>query len=275
MSVLPNNIAPNNDNWRNTIAYGQYNQEYQNVGAKPVSNEFTRPSNATVYDANDVVGVNKAVSGASNTTPIIITSTAHGFVDRQPVTIASVGGTTAANANWFAKVLDANRFALYSDALFTIPSIGNGAYTSGGTIAALGILPNFARCLYGTGLITKVRLMTDLSTDVKQYRIHFFHTAVTAILDNDIYTLLYANRAARIGFIDLPAATTEGTGSDAATSLWTPGMQNPLFLTQGPLEFSLPSTNVTRDIYYVVETKTAGTPKNPQLYYVEVTPENN
>lgn len=68
------------------------------------------------------------VSGATNTNPISITSTAHGLSTGKYVTIAGVGGNTAANGSWYITVVDANTF--------TIPVAGNGAYTAGGTIVA-------------------------------------------------------------------------------------------------------------------------------------------
>lgn len=72
------------------------------------------------------------ISGATNATPIVITTTTnHGLVTGDKVYIASVGGNTnanntGANPNWtITKVADTT-FSLDD-------SSGNGAYTSGGT----------------------------------------------------------------------------------------------------------------------------------------------
>jgi hypothetical protein len=65
------------------------------------------------------------ITGASNTTPISITSTGHGRQTGDRLTITGVGGNTAANNTYSITVVDANTFTLDN-------SVGNGAYTSGG-----------------------------------------------------------------------------------------------------------------------------------------------
>ena len=66
------------------------------------------------------------ITAASNASPIVITSAAHGLSTGARVTITGVGGNTAANGSFNITVLTANTFSLDS-------STGNGAYTSGGT----------------------------------------------------------------------------------------------------------------------------------------------
>lgn len=73
-----------------------------------------------------------AITGATNATPIVITSNAHSVVTGQGVTVGSVGGNTAANGNFIATYIDANTFSL-------VGSAGNGAYTSGGTWRTTGL----------------------------------------------------------------------------------------------------------------------------------------
>lgn len=66
------------------------------------------------------------VTGATNATPIEITTTAsHGFSTLDYVHVLNVGGNTAANGDWVITVTAANKFTLTS-------SVGNGNYTSGG-----------------------------------------------------------------------------------------------------------------------------------------------
>jgi Ubiquitin-activating enzyme E1 FCCH domain len=72
------------------------------------------------------------ITAASNATPIVATSAAHGLSTGTRVTIASVTGNTAANGTWTITVLDANTFSLNG-------STGNGAYVSGGTWHATGL----------------------------------------------------------------------------------------------------------------------------------------
>lgn len=67
-----------------------------------------------------------AITGATNATPIVITSNGHGLSNNDMVAIASVGGNTAANGIWSVANVAANTFELEG-------STGSGAYTSGGT----------------------------------------------------------------------------------------------------------------------------------------------
>jgi hypothetical protein len=71
----------------------------------------------------------------------------------------------------------------------------------------------------GAGWITKARIITDQSTNTARFRLWLFHTAPTAINDNALFTRLWANRAKEIGYIDFPAMSTEGSGSDAAGAM--------------------------------------------------------
>jgi hypothetical protein len=67
------------------------------------------------------------ITGATNASPIVVTSTAHGLGVGDFVAIRSVGGNTAPNDQiWLIEAVAANTFTLAS-------STGNGAYTSGGT----------------------------------------------------------------------------------------------------------------------------------------------
>lgn len=73
-----------------------------------------------------------SVGDATNASPIVITtSAAHGLPTGAYVKIASVGGNTAANGNWFITSTGSTTFSLDG-------STGNGAYTSGGTWKTLG-----------------------------------------------------------------------------------------------------------------------------------------
>lgn len=72
----------------------------------------------------------KVVNAATNASPIqITTSSTHGLETGHIVTISGVGGNTAANNTWTVTVINTTQFTLNG-------SIGNGAYTSGGTVVA-------------------------------------------------------------------------------------------------------------------------------------------
>lgn len=68
-----------------------------------------------------------AISGATNATPIVITSAAHGLQTGDTVQIKSVGGNTNANGIWTVTVLSSTTFSLNGSA-------GNSGYTSGGVV---------------------------------------------------------------------------------------------------------------------------------------------
>ncbi len=69
----------------------------------------------------------KAVTGATNATPIVITSNTHGYNNGDVVVIAHVLGNKAANGKWVVANKTANTFELTG-------SVGSGSYTRGGDI---------------------------------------------------------------------------------------------------------------------------------------------
>lgn len=73
-----------------------------------------------------------SITGATNAAPIVLTSAAHGVSTGQAVTVASVGGNTAANGNFRATNVSSTTFSLQG-------STGNGSYTSGGTWRTTGL----------------------------------------------------------------------------------------------------------------------------------------
>ncbi len=65
-----------------------------------------------------------SITGATNVSPIVITSVKHGLVTGDQVTISGVAGNTAANGIFTITVVDQNQFRLNS-------STGNGVYVAG------------------------------------------------------------------------------------------------------------------------------------------------
>lgn len=81
--------------------------------------------------------LSRTVTGATNASPIVITTSAsHLFATGDRVVVASVGGNTAANGEFTITKLSATTFSLDG-------STGNGAYTSGGTAACITATPQF------------------------------------------------------------------------------------------------------------------------------------
>ena len=67
-----------------------------------------------------------AITGASNASPIVISSTAHGLSTGDAISVSGVAGNTAANGVFTVTKVDDNSFSLND-------TTGNAAYTSGGT----------------------------------------------------------------------------------------------------------------------------------------------
>lgn len=72
------------------------------------------------------------VNGATNANPIVVsTSNPHPFATGEKVSITNVGGNTGANGIWTITYVDATHFSLNG-------SIGNGAFSSNGTVGYTG-----------------------------------------------------------------------------------------------------------------------------------------
>jgi hypothetical protein len=87
---------------------------------------LTDPSNETASDGVVAVAGTGTITGATNASPISITSNGHARITGDQVQITGVLGNTAANGTWTVTVTGTNTFTLNG-------STGNGAYTSGGT----------------------------------------------------------------------------------------------------------------------------------------------
>lgn len=79
----------------------------------------------------------KAITGATNATPIVVTATAHGFANGDIVICGQVGGNLAANGVWKIANVAANTFEL-TDPVSGSNVVGSGAYTSGGYAICCG-----------------------------------------------------------------------------------------------------------------------------------------
>lgn len=98
-----------------------------------------------------------AITAATNATPIQITTNTHGYATGDTVVIAGVGGNTAANGTWVVTVVDATNFTLNT-------SVGNAAYTSGGTATSAAdrtITSNGLRTVSGATNATPIVITTS------------------------------------------------------------------------------------------------------------------
>ena len=111
----------------------------------------------------------------------------------------------------------------------------------------------------GAGYLVKGRVFTDSATAMlgTAFRLHLYKETPTPIADNSPFTLLYANRSKRVGYIDFPALATEGTGSDASSALWV----------DLPMNYTCATADT--DLYGVLEVLTAGAaPASGQTFFV-------
>ncbi len=92
----------------------------------------------TLVGAGQIAGT-LSITAATATTPIAVTSTAHGVPPGRVLhgVVSGVTGTVEANGTWQATPLDADTLALstYSLQGEPVPSVGVHAYTGGGTIS--------------------------------------------------------------------------------------------------------------------------------------------
>jgi len=87
-----------------------------------------------VYDPREST---VAITGATNATPIVLTSNAHTISPGNIIRVMNVGGNTAANEEWEVGAVTANTLEL-------VGSRGSGAYTSGGVISVYSFSTNHA-----------------------------------------------------------------------------------------------------------------------------------
>lgn len=98
--------------------------QWTGVGAGTVNDRYAGYK-AQGGDAASVQTV--AVSAATNATPIVLTTATHTFATGNTLAVSGVGGNTAANGLWTVTIADNTHVSLDT-------SVGNGAYTSGGTV---------------------------------------------------------------------------------------------------------------------------------------------
>lgn len=172
-----------------------------------VADANTRPANTTAYAAGDVAGYLVDITGASNATPIVITAASHGLTTGDHVTIASVGGNTAANGVFKVTVLTSGTFSLDG-------STGNAAYTSGGTISRPYQFSGVANSVVGKGVVRQVRLEIESATTTNaDFKLLLFRGAANTYLPLDIQA---DNVAFDWAFTDLPDYLGQFTFANAS-----------------------------------------------------------
>jgi len=117
------------------------NSGFSGVALTPGSNiSIVRGSDSELIITATVGAASKSIVAATNTNPVVITTTnAHDFTEGTEVTITDVVGMVELNGNeYYMDIQTSNTFALYQDALLTIPLDGTafGVYSTGGVATA-------------------------------------------------------------------------------------------------------------------------------------------
>lgn len=159
------------------------------------------------------------ISGATNASPIVITTAAaHNLQDGDAITIASVGGNTAANGSFFAKLTgySTTTAGLYYDKALTQPVAGSGAYTSGGTFTAYRDVTVKASVLVPTGIKVTQSGAAGNATTITAAAGTFYSTDFAFLSTANFVALCTGGTAANLGkyrYISANTATTITVGA--------------------------------------------------------------
>lgn len=171
----------------------------------------------------------KAITGATNTASIDITSAAHGLKTGDRVRITGVQGNTAANGTFAVTVIDANTFRLKGVA-------GTGAYTVGGTWIPLtdtaangdrvrqGISGNSITGNKGAGVYASAEVGSTIRADITRNTISLNESVGVNFISHSFglgtsLPLNPANPAALPGAQDLGFEVNIGTESNGLGNL--------------------------------------------------------
>ena len=139
---------------------------------------------------------------------------------------------------------------------FTRPNDTN-AYAAGDVIGTSTTGPVLQSINLELGWIVNAKLVsgkTGGTIPAGNFRVHLYNSTITAINDNSVFTMLYANKDKRIGYIDF-SCIAGGSGSDAVAAIVT----------------NINILNQFTTLYLVYESLGAYTPVAQQNFYLELT----
>lgn len=146
------------------------------------------------------VGIDQTTPGTTNRVDVgtIAAGTTH---------IGNVGGDTKTVTATFARPGDTTAYA------------ANDAVADSTSAPTAMSLASVVAANAGTGYITAVMLQKSTVTATNAaFRVWLWNATPTLVNDNAAYTLLWADRAKLIGYVDL-VLRSEGSGSDTAVGL--------------------------------------------------------
>jgi|CXWL01.1.fsa_nt_gi hypothetical protein len=175
-----------------------------------------------LMDKDDVGAWCRAITGATNATPIVVTATAHGWSNGDWVLIGGVGGNTNANGLFKIANVTANTFEL-THQLTGANIAGSGAYTSGGYALNMSV-PQFIGDLAAAGIVARTSNLAS-------------KTAVAGVIDAADPTF-----SAVTGDVSEVIILAKDTGSDATSPLvaaWVSGTGLPVTPNGGDINLTL------------------------------------
>ena len=152
---VPSSVPTANGGGRALWRINDNNTTFSNSYNETSTSFVEQQQNGTPLQADTVRGVKapptpKAITGATNANPIVITCTGHGFVNGDLVVISGVGGNTNANGEYAISNVTANTFRL-------VGRSGNAAYTANtGTVYALPKSANGVVIPRGAGITGRI-----------------------------------------------------------------------------------------------------------------------
>lgn len=190
-----------------------------------------------------VVALGGAGAGESASAAEVAASESH---------LGSVGGDTNVVDISFTRPSNATPYTA-KDAVG--PAAGNAILAINGA----GRIPG------GSGYITKVRIETTQEANVTNFRLWFFKAQPTSPpSDNGPFGLLFASAAARVGYVDVGAMSTEDTaGTQSAQAQNT------------DIRLAYQCAPGVSGLYIIVETPAAFTPDSAQQFHIQVAFDRN
>lgn len=193
----------------------------------------TNTFKAALLDLNTADTGIKAVTGATNATPIVVTATAHGFTNGDFVLIGAVGGNLSANGIFKIANQAANTFELTNPVTGT-NVVGSAAYTSGGYAVNLGPsasgdnLDDFDAAIVGSAVTLTAPTVTQGVADAADPTFTAVSGAsVEAVLVYKDTGTASTSRVAAI--IDgRQTVTVSADASASATTLWVERLAGPI-----------------------------------------------
>jgi hypothetical protein len=184
-----------------------------------VSDNLTRPSNATAYAANQSLNCSVAVTAMSYALKVVTLTANNAFSVGDRITVAGVNtgfSVTNIDGNWTCKT-GTNATTIVFDT--TNQPVGTTPQTiTVGTIAKCLSL-DVARVPGGGIILSRLSVSLPGAGMVGAVRCWVYTSQVPVLVDQSAFTLLNANDAYRKTYVDLYPVTSSG-GSDVCFAEW-------------------------------------------------------